>query len=450
MANNEYSKTSGNAYSGRNLKRMELEYKGYNIKFAVNPTDYTQNKPNKATITQTKGGAWIDAWGAGIVEFTIKGVTGVKGGSASIDTGYLRWKELEKLFDTLYNAIVDGEEVTDLIKFYNHTDNEFYYCYPTQAGIELYRSASKPHLYQYTINLWGIRKIGQPATSEGVIGNLTKNSNNGTTTTTTTNQSSTYSGGTKVYNTKTRSFDSEVDVVTTTNTRTKTILGIQNDCASCMEALEPIIGGKAGKISPVTGYNCANGITMQSSGTISNVDSFAGSDWTHDLDLLVQETRFTSKVSYETYELYTAIKEYSPDVLSPAYSLIIGTTPKQRVIQAISSHQYDSTIYELITQLLPKSYISKAEANHIKVIMLESMMVYQELYNIYNQNTEEISSHLTPTNMAILIRNIQAMIMYFSYKTTDSSKYYKQDISAELRKLEKIMTQICTDIVDYL
>lgn len=273
----ENSKTSGNAYSGRKLKRMKIEYSGTSIKFAVNPEDYTQSEPNRATITQTKGGAWIDAWGGGIRELTIKGTTGVKGTGKSIDTGYQRWKELRNLFRKVYDAVQDGQEVKDLIRFYNYTDNEFFYCYPTQAGIELYRSKSRPHIYQYTIHLWVIRKLGEPASKSGSVGNPNKSSGSGGNSKTTKSQTvSVQSGGYATF--KTRNTDSQVDMSTITNTKTKTIVGIQEDCREYYLALEPLIGGKAGKISPVTGFQCTQGITMQSAGTVSNVNSFTGDD----------------------------------------------------------------------------------------------------------------------------------------------------------------------------
>ena len=447
----ENSTTSGNAYSGRTLKRMEISYGDTSIKFAVNPEDYTQKEPNKATITQTKGGAWIDAWGAGIVELTIKGITGVKGsGGSDIDTGYQRWKELRNLFRKVYEAITDGEEVTELIKFYNFTDNEYFYCYPTQAGIELYRSKSRPHIYQYTINLWGIRRIGEPETSSGVVGNPLKKSNSGSSPSVTSKNTSVSVASGGIYTTRNVALNSDADKATSTNTKTKTVLNIQEDCLNYLTLMEPIIGGKAGKISPVTGYGCVQNITMQSSGTISNVNSFTGKDLSEKQDLLLSEIKFTSKVSVETYEMYTQIHEYSPDVLSPAYSLSVGPSPKQRVIQAVGkSTAYDSSIYELIIKYQPKSILSKTEVNHLKVILLESMMVYRELYDLYHQ-VDELSTSLTTTNLGILINNIRAMIMYFTFKSTESTQFYKQNVSIELRQLEKILTQVSTDIVDYL
>lgn len=450
---NENSTTSGNAYSGRNLKRMKLSYAGVEVKFAVNPEDYTQSEPNKATITQTKGGAWIDAWGAGIVEITIKGTTGVKGNTNSIDVGYQRWKELRNLVRGVYEAVTDGEEIKDLIQFYNFTDNEYYYCYPAQGGIELYRSKSRPHAYQYTVHLWAIRKIGQPETSSGVIGNPNKVANSGgsvSSGSTTTRNTVVETASGKTYTTRNLVTGSGSDKTTVTNTKTKSNADIQNDCKEYMEVLEPLIGGKAGKISPVTGFQSTQGVTMQSSGTISNVTSFTGTDLSEDLSILISEIRFISKVSTETYDLYSAMKDYSPEALSPAYSLVIGLTPKQRVIQAVSdSTAYDSTIFELIMKYQPRAVLSKNEINHLKVILLESMMVYRELYNIYNTESE-LTTTLTMTHIEILINNIRAMIMYFTLNSTESNKYERMDVSSELRKLEKVMTQVKTDIVDYL
>ena len=90
---------SGNGSSTRPLKRMELVYKTTSLKFAINPSDYTQKEPNRATITQTKGGAWVDAWGAGIVEFNIKGITGVSGiKNSSTANSSLKKKRLSLLF----------------------------------------------------------------------------------------------------------------------------------------------------------------------------------------------------------------------------------------------------------------------------------------------------------------------------------------------------------------
>ena len=397
----------------------------------------------------------IDAWGGGIRELTIKGTTGVKGGTKSIDEGYNRWKTLRNLFRQVYDAVQDGEEVKELIKFYNFTDNEYFYCYPAQQGIELYRSKSRPHIYQYTIHLWVIRKIGEAVTTTGTIGNPNKSTSGGSSSKTTKSTTITKKSG-DTYRTRSRSNMSESDLTTVTNTKTKTLMDIQEDCKLYYTALEPLVGGRGGKISPVTGFGCCQGIIMQAAGTISNVNGFTGVDIApkqeiyDTLPLLLSEVKYTSRVSPETYEMYAGMKEYSPDYLSPAYSLIVGISPKQKVMRAVAaSTVYDSTLYELILSFLSKSTLTKTESNQLKVILLESMMIYMEMYKLYNQ-AGELVTPVTVTYIEILISNIRAMIMYFTLKSTDYNKYDRMDISSELRNLEKIMTQIKVDVIDYL
>lgn len=447
---------SGNAYFGRTLKRMEIVYKNTSIKFAVNPEDYTQREPNKANITQTKGGAWIDAWGAGIAELSIKGITGVTGGDKkSVDVGYQRWKTLRDLFTELYEDVTDGEEVTELIKFYNFTDNEYFYCYPTQSGIELHRSKSRPHMYQYTINLWCIRRMGTPSQKTGKIGNPFKPADKGTKTITQIIKSWLFSGGDEAYRTRASMTASEADAVTITSTKTRTVQGVQEDCRNYYLALEPIIGGKNGKIVPLTGYQCAQGIMLQSSGVVYNLDSFNLNTLVDGkLDkyqsMLLSEVNFIKKVSINTYSLWTKIKKYSEEVLSDAYSTVVGNNKQQKILQAISNGKtYGSTLYTLIDKYSKKSILSKAEASYLKLIMLESMMVYRELYIIYNQG-DELSTTLTSDDLKTLINNIRAVIMNFNFEHIDSIKSCKQDISSELRQLEKILTQVATDVISYL
>lgn len=437
-----YAKTSGNGYNKRTLKRMKLSYKGTTVKFAVNPEDYTQTIPNRVTVTQTKGGAWLDAWGAGIVEFTIKGTTGVKGTSTNIDTGYQRWRTLRTLFAEVFQAITDGEEVKDLIALYNYTDNEYWYCFPSQSGIELYRSKSRPHMYQYTLHLLGIREIGQPETAEGVIGNPNDPAGTGKSATATTK------GVAKTV----KGEADDTNIVIGTTTKSKSVAVIQEQATNYCKVLEPIIGGKGGKISPATGFMCAQSLNIISSGTVYNVSGFNTSDLfkTRDssLDLLTAECKFQSLVSLETYKMYEKIKDYSPDVLSASYAFISGSTKRQRVIQAVlKSTAYDSTLIDIIEDYYPKSYINKNEINMLKMIMLDCMNIYMELYKIKDQS--EISTSLTKTSAEILARNLSSLTLYFELKDS-RFKYERMDICNVLRQLEKVVIQTITNVINYL
>lgn len=246
---NTNATVSGNATYGRTLKRMKLEYGGKAINFAVNPDDYSQKEPNRVNMTQTKGGAWIDAWGKGIVEISIKGITGV---GKTIDTGYQRWKELRNLFLDVYNAVNDGGEIGDegLIRFYNFTDNEFFYCYPMPSGIELVRSKSKPHIYQYTIALWGLRRIGEPEKVVGTVGNPETK----TTTSTETKTS-----------TKT---DKDTSATVTTSASKESLKESSGDVA---DALGPLVAGVNGKLHPNPAYYVVNTIDLTSGGISGNI-----------------------------------------------------------------------------------------------------------------------------------------------------------------------------------
>ena len=513
---------SGNGSNLLKVKRMEIIYKNLDFKFAVNPSDYTQKEPNRVSLTQTKGGAWIDSWGAGIVEFNIKGITGVSGkkftaanigtftnissgvfnaaravtGDSGVDIGYQRWKELRDLFRTIYKSVEDGEEITDLVQFYNFTDNEYWYCYPTQAGIELFRSKSKPHIYQYTINLWGLRRIGEPQISVGVIGNpnkeqSTNNSSSGISidnsqsnqdinitnsspaeggelveaegessnesgdNTTQVNSQSEIQGG-NAYVTKSAATFTQADVITITNTRTKSNESIREQSKEYAELLSPIIGGSKGLLVPPTAYEISKDISITSAGAVLNLNGFTKDNLPQNTlidipnDRLTQEIQFLPLVASETYLVWNKIKEYSPEVLDSAMLTYGGLTPTERIAKLIkTSNNYGSTLYEYILQYKLKYLLTKTDIKYLKVVILDTMTIYLNLYKIYLSSGQLISS-VTVENITNLIRNIESLIMYFEFNSTNLTMFYLQNIKFELRQLETILHQVKSDILEYL
>ena len=513
---------SGNGSNLLKVKRMEIIYKNFDFKFAINPSDYTQKEPNRVTITQTKGGAWIDAWGAGIVEFTIKGMTGVSGkkftaannstftkisstifdvsrvltGDNGVDIGYQRWKELRDIFRTVYKSIEDGEEVTDLVQLYNFTDNEYWYCYPTQAGIELYRSKSKPHVYQYTINLWGLRRIGEPLTSVGVIGNPNKEqstnnassginidnsssnkdvniensspaeggelieaegeiSNESGDNTTQVNSQNEVQGG-NAYVTKSAAIFTQADVVTITNTRTKSNETIREQSKEYAELLSPIIGGSKGLLIPPTAYGVTKDISITSNGSILNLNGFTKDNLPKNtvIDIpnnrLTQEIQFLPIVASETYMVWNKIKEYSPDILESSMTTYGGLTPTERIIKLVKTSKiYGSTLYEYILQYKTKYILTKTDIKYLKVILIDTMAIYLNLYKMY-YSSGQLTSSTTLENITNLIRNIESLIMYFEFNSTNLNTFYLQNIKFELRQLETILHQVKSDIIEYL
>lgn len=168
MASVNFNAVSGNKNSSsKNLKRMEFIFKGKNYKFLLNPESYSQQENGRVTVTQTKGGAFLEAFGAGIIEIQISGTTGYKNGSNNAESGYTKFKELRDLIKSVYNNVKDGSEIKYLLEFYNYTDNEYYYTYPDK--FKLMRSKQNPLLYKYDIHLYCIRRIGEPAPNTSVV-----------------------------------------------------------------------------------------------------------------------------------------------------------------------------------------------------------------------------------------------------------------------------------------
>jgi len=153
---------------GKNvLKRMEFEFQGKSYKFNINPEEYSQDEPIRSTITQTKAGAWVDDFGAGLVNIFMKGTTGFA-------NGYEKLKELRGLLRTYNDSKVPGKPVVDELIFHNYTDEESWIVHPDPTGFKLFRSKSNPLLYMYEIRLVCLRNAAEPAgdkSDQGGVGN---------------------------------------------------------------------------------------------------------------------------------------------------------------------------------------------------------------------------------------------------------------------------------------
>lgn len=163
---------NGNAYNGRNkLKRMEMVYKDLSYVFDLNPETYDFKIPNRVNVHYTKGGAIVDLFGSGLKELSITGTTGFRGTSKDNQHGYKKFLELKKLTLGVMDDISDGREVKDFLNFYNHTDGEAYVTVPIRLNIS--RNVNQPLIYKYDIQLYVLRRVGDPVTRSSlqVIGN---------------------------------------------------------------------------------------------------------------------------------------------------------------------------------------------------------------------------------------------------------------------------------------
>lgn len=149
---------------GKNrLKRMEFVVAGKSFTFSVNPEEYTQDEPSRSTVTQTKGGAWVDDFGGGLPIISIRGSTGFKYG-----LGVQKFKELRDLIRKYYNS---SDAETEFV-FHNWTDDESWVVHTDPQGFRLLRNKNNPLLYMYDIRLICLRPAShpKPTASSGGVG----------------------------------------------------------------------------------------------------------------------------------------------------------------------------------------------------------------------------------------------------------------------------------------
>lgn len=148
---------------GRNkLKRIEFVFNGKTYRFALNPEEYSLVSPNRANVTQTKAGAWIDEFGAGIPTIQFKGTTGFKNGTSDPTTGFRKLIELRDFVKKVYDRVDIGQVVPaeKELLFYNHTDEQYFVVTPVTFDVN--RSVARPHMFNYSIQLICQRPISTP------------------------------------------------------------------------------------------------------------------------------------------------------------------------------------------------------------------------------------------------------------------------------------------------
>lgn len=132
----------------------------------INPEEYTQDEPARATVIKTLGGAHVDEWGADLITIVIRGTTGYKARSnitGNPTDGFLAFKELR---NDIYRYFVepDGKPkqfsngVTYELRFFNWEDEEYYAVQPVKFTLQ--RSKSRPLLYAYDFSMTCLYPIG--------------------------------------------------------------------------------------------------------------------------------------------------------------------------------------------------------------------------------------------------------------------------------------------------
>jgi hypothetical protein len=161
------------------------------VELFINPEEFTQVEPARITVTQTKGGAFVDYFGQGIKTISLRGVTGFKGRKIGNEelSGQEQFLNLRSVIrDWTKNSQTDPSN--HILKFFNFADSEFYEIVVT--NFQLMRTSGRPLLYQYNIAITCIRECGtksaaqykeQEAEWAGVLGDSDERTKNITTAT---------------------------------------------------------------------------------------------------------------------------------------------------------------------------------------------------------------------------------------------------------------------------
>lgn len=136
--------------------------KSQEVTLVINPENYTQTEPARVTITQTKGGMFVDHFGQGIKIITLAGITGYAPRKSSTDksaeelSGQEHFIKLRKM----YRDWLDGAKENPskhILRFYNWSDDESFEIAITSFGLQ--RTVGRPLLYQYNIQITCVKDL---------------------------------------------------------------------------------------------------------------------------------------------------------------------------------------------------------------------------------------------------------------------------------------------------
>lgn len=131
----------------------------YRHTLLINPEDMTMEEPNRATVTQTLGGAYLSLFGQGLQTVNISGKTGfaVRRSADGIWTdGYQEIKSLRK---NLYRYFINSKSSKMEMRWYNWEDEEYYRIVPLSMRIQ--RNVSTGPMYRYEIQFICIGALGK-------------------------------------------------------------------------------------------------------------------------------------------------------------------------------------------------------------------------------------------------------------------------------------------------
>lgn len=179
--NQEWRKSMGYAFQVYDVDKdgFTFESDGWKeFRLQINPQELSQDEIFAIEVTPTLRGVLVEHHGQVLKDITISGTTGIspnrKEGGASNDgrpvlqeghSGYEEFHELRSYFRVYVEAkrLAKRGAGSDELRmvFKNFKDDEYLYVEPIKFSMK--RSARRPHLYDYTIQMKGIGVANQNA-----------------------------------------------------------------------------------------------------------------------------------------------------------------------------------------------------------------------------------------------------------------------------------------------
>lgn len=163
------------------LKRMAIKVTDLNgneiafYKFAINPEDYKEDYPQRTTIFKTRTSTVVEDYGTDLMKISFSGTTGFGKRKNGAPRGQERINNLKNLLkqygESSYRLSETGGNLSNnnlLMYFYNFTDGGSYQVHLDPAGWSIERSAQRPTLYDYSINLIVLQDANKPKSSHTV------------------------------------------------------------------------------------------------------------------------------------------------------------------------------------------------------------------------------------------------------------------------------------------
>lgn len=139
------------------------------ITLTINPENYAQVDPPRISITQTKGGFFVDHFGQGLSTVTVSGTTGYKlrdttGMGPNKVSGASEFIALRNMYRKWLNKN-KNEPGTGEMRFYDWSVDGFSYLVAI-TNFQWQRSVGRPLLYQYNISMTLLQKLSEKAKAE--------------------------------------------------------------------------------------------------------------------------------------------------------------------------------------------------------------------------------------------------------------------------------------------